>query len=197
MPLRLDKPAHLFRFCNNFSSPQTLPQPSDFSGFWDAFATFLTNFLGFWDTFASFPRLSGGSAGVLLHLYGISTTTCLQPQHLGCRRPPCKPYESLQETLKSIQRNKKIADICDLGNLFMMIQNDSRLGFSVASFIRQAILERKSWMQRVLCRPCTPPDHWNRNLFQHPPSVAEFPADFERTFTDGKPWFFYEHPLGQ
>ena len=90
--LRLDKPAHLFRFCNNFSSPQTLPQPSDFSGFWDAFATFLTNFLGFWDTFASFPRLSGRSAGVLPHLYGISTTMCLQPQHFGCRRPTCKPY---------------------------------------------------------------------------------------------------------
>ena len=105
----------------------------------------------------------------------------------------------LHETLKSIQRNKEFADICDLGNLFMMIQNDSRLGFSVASFIRQAILERKSWMSKVCvqCRPCTPPDHWNRNLFQHPPSVAEFPADFERTFTDGKPWFFYEHPLGQ
>ena len=81
----------------------------------------------------------------------------------------------------------------------MMIQNDSRLGFSVASFIRQAILERKSWMRDVCvqCRPCTPPDHWNRNLFQHPPSVAEFPADFERTFTDGKLWFFSEHPLGQ
>ena len=50
-------------------------------------------FLGFWDTFASFPRLSGNSAGVLPHLYGISTTMCLQPQHFGCRRPPCKPYE--------------------------------------------------------------------------------------------------------
>ena len=90
-----------------------------------------------------------------------------------------------------IAPQKEFADICDLGNLFMMIQNDSRLGFSVASFIRQAILERKSWMRDVCvqCRPCTPPDHWNRNLFQHPPSVAEFPADFERTFTDDKPWF--------
>ena len=51
------------------------------------------DFLGFWDTFASFPRLSGSSAGVLPHLYGTSTTMCLQPQHFGCRRPPCKPYE--------------------------------------------------------------------------------------------------------
>ena len=82
-----------------------------------------------------------------------------------------------------------------LVNILTAIQNDSRLGFSVASFIRQAILERKSWMSKV-CVQCTPPDHWNRNLFQHPPSVAEFPADFERTFTDGKPWFFSEHPLG-
>ena len=89
----LDKPAHLFRFCNKFASPQILTQPSDFSGFWDTFATFLRAFLGFWDTFASFPRLSGSSAGVLPHLYGTSTTMCLQPQHFGCRRPPCKPYE--------------------------------------------------------------------------------------------------------
>ena len=91
--LRLDKPANLFRFCNNFASPQILTQPSDFSGFWDTFATFLTTFLGFWATFASFPRFAGSSAGVRPHLYGISTTMCLQPQHFGCRRPPCKPCE--------------------------------------------------------------------------------------------------------
>ena len=42
--LRLDKPAHLVRFCNNFASPQILTQPSDFSRFWDTLATFLTTF---------------------------------------------------------------------------------------------------------------------------------------------------------
>ena len=83
---------------------------------------------------------------------------CVHFHELRHKRP------FLQETLKSIQRKREFADICDLGNLFMMIQNDSRLGFSVASFIRQAILERKSWMRDVCvqCRPCTPPDHWNR-----------------------------------
>ena len=75
-----------------------LKQPSDFSGFWETFATFLTTFLGFWVTFASFPRLAGSSAGVRPHLYGISTTMCLQPQHFGCRRPPCKPYEGAGHT---------------------------------------------------------------------------------------------------
>ena len=49
----------------------------------------------------------------------------------------------------------------------------------------------------VLGRFCSPLDRWVRNRFQYPPSVAEFPADFERTFTDSKPWFFSEHPLGQ
>ena len=80
--LRLDKPAHLFRFCNIFASSQILTQPSDFLGFWEIFATFLTNFFRIWDTFASLPRRSGSSAGVLPHLYGISTTTCLQPQSI-------------------------------------------------------------------------------------------------------------------
>ena len=66
-----------------------------------------------------------------------------------------------------LAKNRESADIGDFGNLFMMIQNDSRLDFSVASFIRLAILERKSWMREVCAqgRPCSPPDLWNRSLF--------------------------------
>ena len=99
------------------------------------------------------------------------------------------PY--LHDILVSIQNDREYADISDLGSLFMMIQNDSRLGFSVASFVRQAILQRESWMGQagVRGRLCAPPDHWRRNLFKHPPSDAELPVDFEQTFTDGKPWF--------
>ena len=102
----------------------------------------------------------------------------------------------LYDPLLSIE---KLLILAILVFYFMMSQNDSQLGFSVASFFRQAILQRKSWRWKVCVqgRPCNPPDHWSRNLLQHPPSEAEFPIDFEHTFTDGKLWFFSQHPLRQ
>ena len=38
-------------------------------------------------------------------------------------------------------------------------------------------------------RLCKPPDHWSRNLFQDPPSDAEFPAEIAEKFDDGQPWY--------
>ena len=66
-----------------------------------------------------------------------------------------------------LAKNRESADIGDFGNLFMMIQNDSRLGFLVASFIRQAILQRKDWMREVFVqgRPCTPSSRPAKRIF--------------------------------
>ena len=71
--LRLDKPAHLFRFCNNFASPQILTQPSDFSRFWDTLATFLTTFFRILGHIRVLPppfrQLRRGAAAPLWDLY--------------------------------------------------------------------------------------------------------------------------------
>ena len=78
------------------------------------------------------------------------------------------------------------------------VDNDSRLGFSLASFVRQATSLRESWLGDVCVRGrrCTPAKFWHRNLFEHPPCAAEFPPDFEESFTDGKPWFFGQQAFG-
>ena len=96
---------------------------------------------------------------------------------------------SLDTTLRSIQGSKGFAEISDLGLLLNAIQNDSRLGFSVASFVRQAIPLKDSWLRETCVRGrlCTPPDHWRRDLFEDPPSEAELPPDFEQSFDDGAP----------
>merc|ERR1719440_358242 len=80
----------------------------------------------------------------------------------------------------------------DLGVLFEAIRNDSRLGFSLASFVRQATSMREKWLREVCVRGrlCPPPEHWHRNLLQCPPCGAELPQDFQQSFTDGKPCFF-------
>ena len=78
------------------------------------------------------------------------------------------------------------------------ILNDSRLVFSLASFGRQAISRRGNWLGEVCVRGrlCTPPEHWHCNLFQHLPSAAEFPPNFEQSFTECKPWLFDLHAYG-
>jgi hypothetical protein len=101
-----------------------------------------------------------------------------------------RPY--LMNTLRSIQNDRDFAKISDLGLLLNAIQNDSQLGFSLASFVRQAISLKESWLSETCVRGrlCTPPDHWGRDLFQDPPADPALPPDFEQSFLDGVPWFF-------
>ena len=101
-------------------------------------------------------------------------------------------FPSLFKILKSIRSSKDFAVLSDLCSFLDAIQNDSRLVFSLASFLRQAISVKECRLGEVCVRGrlCTPPDHWFRNLFEDPPSDAEFPPDFEESYMDGKPWFF-------
>ena len=71
------------------------------------------------------------------------------------------------------------------------VQIEYRVAVSLGSFIRQAIALRESWISEVCARGrlCKPPDHWSRNLFQDPPSDAEFPAEIAEKFDDGQPWY--------
>lgn len=107
--------------------------------------------------------------------------------------------DSFSNTLKSIQRRDGFTIESDICTLLKAIQKDSQLDFSLASFIRQAISRREGWFSEVCVRRrlCVSPDHWPSNLLQDPPRAAELPDDFERTFTDGKPWFFDPHIFGQ
>jgi hypothetical protein len=103
------------------------------------------------------------------------------------------PY--LFDFLKSLRNNRGHADIDDLGNLLTAIQNDSRLGFSLVSFLRQAIALREKWMEDACVRGrlCHVPGHWGRNLIRDPPSAAELSQlfdDFEQSFLDGQPFKF-------
>ena len=105
------------------------------------------------------------------------------------------PY--LFDFLKSLRNNRGHADIDDLGKLLTAIQNDSRLGFSLVSFLRQAITLREKWMEGACVRGrlCDVPGHWGRNLIRDPPCAAElseFFADFEQSFLDGQPFEFAE-----
>ena len=83
------------------------------------------------------------------------------------------PY--LFDFLKALQKIRGYAVIDDLGKLLTAIQNDSRLGFSVVSFLRQAITLREKLMEDTCVRGrlCNPPGHWGRNLIRDPPSAAE------------------------
>ena len=105
---------------------------------------------------------------------------------------------SFETSLRSIEENRGFAEFSDLGSLLNAIQNDSRLGFSLASFVRQASSLREKWFSEVCVRGrlCASPELWHRNLFQHPPSAAELPDNFERSFLDGKPWFFSDDTFG-
>ena len=109
-------------------------------------------------------------------------------------------FPSFHKTLRSIQNNssRDYVDESDLARLLNMIISDSQLGFSLASFVRQATSLRESWLGDVCVRGrrCTPAKFWHRNLFEHPPCAAEFPPDFQQSFTDGKPWFFGQQAFG-
>ena len=99
--------------------------------------------------------------------------------------------------LKSLKCDRGYADIDDLGKLLTAIQNDSRLGFSLVSFLRQAIILREKWMEEACVRGrlCDVPGHWGRNLIRDPPCAAElseFFEDFEQSFLDGQPFEFAE-----
>ena len=89
---------------------------------------------------------------------------------------------------ESVQQNFSV-DI-DLRDLFCSIQDDSKCGFSLATFIRQATIDRKKWFGNVCVwgRLCVPPSHWNRNIFPQPVAEAEVPADVALEFDSGKPW---------
>ena len=97
--------------------------------------------------------------------------------------------------LKSLRNNSGYADIDDLDKLLLAIQNDSRLGFSLVYFLRQAIALREKWMEDACVRGrlCYVPGHWGRNLIRDPPSAAELSQlfdDFEQSFLDGQPFEF-------
>ena len=89
---------------------------------------------------------------------------------------------------ESVQQNFSV-DI-DLRDLFCSIQDDSKCGFSLATFIRQATNARKEWLDNVCVRGrlCVPPSHWHRNIFFQPVAEAEVPADVALEFDSGKPW---------
>ena len=69
------------------------------------------------------------------------------------------PY--LFDFLKALQKIRGYAVIDDLGKLLTAIQNDSRLGFSVVSSLRQAITLREKWMEDTCVRGrlCNSPGH--------------------------------------
>ena len=71
-----------------------------------------------------------------------------------------------------------------------LLQDDSKCGFSFATFIRQATNARKEWLDSVCVRGrlCVPPSHWHRNIFSQPVAEAEVPADVASEFIFGKPW---------
>ena len=89
---------------------------------------------------------------------------------------------------ESVQQNFSVDT--DLRDLFRSIQDDSKCGFSLATFIRQATNARKEWLDSVCVRGrlCVPPSHWHRNIFSQPVAEDEVPADVASEFIFGKPW---------
>ena len=77
-----------------------------------------------------------------------------------------KKFPSFHKTLRSIQNDssRDYVDESDLARLLNMIISDSQLGFSLASFVRQAISLRESWLGDVCVRGrrCTPAKFWHR-----------------------------------
>ena len=99
----------------------------------------------------------------------------------------------LKRTIKDCYTddNHRFAKVANLVSLLKEVQIQYRVAVSLGSFIRQAIALRESWMREVFSRgrPCAPPEHWKRNVFLHPPSDADFPAEVAENFHDGQPWF--------
>ena len=51
--------------------------------------------------------------------------------------------------LNFLANNTEYAEVSDIGKLMSAIQKDSLVGFSVISFLRQAIAMRESWIREV------------------------------------------------
>ena len=98
-------------------------------------------------------------------------------------------FERSLTTCRTSNRGFALAE--DLVSLLKNVQIQYRVAVSLGSFIRQAIALRESWISEVCARGrlCKPPDHWSRNLFQDPPSDAEFPAEIAEKFDDCQPWY--------
>ena len=112
----------------------------------------------------------------------------------------CSHFDELRMNLPAFSRSLRkcgafdrgYALAADLVCLLKEVQIQYRVGISLSSFLRQAIALRESWMSEVCSRSrhhCAPPDRWSRNLFLHPPSDADFPAEVAEEFDDGRPWF--------
>ena len=70
-------------------------------------------------------------------------------------------------------------------DLFRSTQDDSKCGFSLATFIRQATMVGNVCVRGRLC---VPPSHWNRDIFSQPVAEAKVPADVARELDSGKSW---------
>jgi hypothetical protein len=79
----------------------------------------------------------------------------------------------------------------DLRDLFRLILDYPKCGFSFASFIQQATTVRKKWLGETCVRGrlCAP-SHWNRNIFSQPLADTDIPVDVASDFDSGKPWRF-------
>ena len=109
--------------------------------------------------------------------------------HFGELRMKLPVFERTLRSCRTSDRGFALAE--DLVSLLKNVQIEYRVAVSLGSFIRQAIALRESWISEVCARGrlCKPPDHWSRNLFQDPPSDAEFPAEIAEKFDDGQPWY--------
>jgi len=109
--------------------------------------------------------------------------------HFGELRMNLPVFERTLNSCRTSNRGFALAE--DLVSLLKKVQIEYRVAVSLGSFIRQAIALRESWISEVCARGrlCKPPDHWSRNLFQDPPSDAEFPAEIAEKFDDGQPWY--------
>ena len=94
--------------------------------------------------------------------------------------------------LVKLRLDKNFSIDSDLRNLFRLIRDDPKCGFSFASFIRQATTVRKTWLGEASVRDrlCDPPPHWNRNIFSNPLADTDIPVDVAGEFDSGRPWLF-------
>ena len=104
-------------------------------------------------------------------------------------------YPHLSDVLRNIRENsleKHFSIDTDLRNLFRLIRDDTKCGCSLASFIRQATVVRKTWLGEVCVRGrlCAPPQHWNRNIFSQPLADTDIPEAAASEFDSGRPWQF-------
>ena len=94
-------------------------------------------------------------------------------------------FPSFHKTLRSIQNDsgRDYVDESDLARLLNMIIIDchSQLGFSLASFVRQAISLRESWLGDVCVRGCL------LVVFFHFRLSSAFPVSYKMRTVPGNP----------